>query len=62
MKLLVLMQNDYPNGIYTTEALAKIAADAHYQQHYKGMTPHLTLTQADYHYRTYEFIVGMEAK
>lgn len=60
MKLMVLMQNDYPIGTYSSEDTARAAADKHYERRYKGMN--VNLTQADYHYRTYEFTVDAESK
>lgn len=57
--MIVLMQNDYPIGIYTTPELADAAALEHYQRH---CAHDLQRTIADYHYRQYTFIVDARAK
>ena len=60
MKLLVLMQNDYPIGIYTTWELADSAANIHYKERYGNQYP--LREKKLYNYRTYEFVVDAEAK
>lgn len=57
--MIVLMQNDYPIGIYTTPELADAATSEHYQRHYAHDHQR---TMADYHYRQYTFVVDARAK
>lgn len=55
MKMLVLMQADYPVGIYTTEDAARLASRAHYERWYKLTYPRKQIE--DFYYRTYKFEV-----
>lgn len=76
-KRIVLMLNDYPIGVYTTEALADEAAEVEWKKReprWKELS--LTVGQscvhngntkdpvrfAKYYYRTYEFAVDGEAR
>lgn len=60
MNLIVLMQNDYPVGIYTDEEKADLAAKEHYERHYQRIGTGRQMS--DYHYRQYEFVVNGRAK
>lgn len=55
VKLVVLMQNDYPIGVFTTAGKAAEFAHQHYQDRYKRQYP--SMAMQDFHYRQYEFTV-----
>jgi hypothetical protein len=57
--LLVLMQNDFPIGIYSSFDEAMKASDVHYNKNYKH---HGGREKKFYHYRAVEFVVDAEAR
>lgn len=56
--MIVLMQADYPIGIYTTTEKAEEAAEEHYQRRY-GISSH---AKPDFYYRQYDFEVDGNAR
>jgi len=58
MIVFVLMQNDYPIGVYTDEQGAMFAATEHYEARYK----YTNRPMEDFHYRPYEFALDKAAK